>query len=250
MSRDILSRPPVKADRRVTYGRDASQFFDLFLPGIPARRIAIMIHGGYWRSAFDLTHASHLCSALAHTGIAAASLEYRRAGETGGGWPATFDDVVAAFHAVRKVMNSAPEPVVLGHSAGGQLALRLAADVHEIAGVVALAPVACLVQAAHQNLGGGAVAAFLGGSPERIPQIYAAADPAQHPSPVPRVLMHGTSDDVVPLSISRAFVEARKNDPGKVKLIEIPGADHFDLIDPGSKAWPLVLAMVKQFAGA
>jgi acetyl esterase/lipase len=246
MSREILSRPPIPADRRIPYGRGPSQFFDLFLPKLPAKQLAIMIHGGYWRPAFDLTHASHLCWGLAKTGIAAASLEYRRAGEGGGGWPATFDDVVAGFHAVRKQMNPLPDPVVLGHSAGGQLALRLAAQVGDIACVVALAPVACLVLAAKENLGSGAVAAFLGGPPDRIPQVYAAADPAQHASSVPRVLIHGTGDDVVPISISRAFVVARKGDSGAVKLIEIDGADHFDLIDPTSKAWPIVLAAAKQ----
>jgi acetyl esterase/lipase len=247
MPDEILSRLPVHADQRVAYGRDPNEFFDLFIARVPASRSAIVIHGGYWRPAIDLTHASHLCSALAHTGVTTASLEYRRAGQTGGGWPGTFEDIVAGFHAVRSHLGMKRDPVVLGHSAGGQLALRLAADEHQIAGVVALAPVVCLSRAAHENLGNGAVAAFLGGSPERVPAVYEAADPSRHSSPVTRVLLHGTLDDVVPIEISRAFVAARKSDPGGVKLIEIPGADHFDLIDPGSKAWPVVLAAVKQF---
>jgi acetyl esterase/lipase len=86
MSRDITSLPPIAADERVTFGTDPSQFFDGWVPrDAPARGAAIMIHGGFWRARYDLTHASHLCVALAANGIAVVSLEYRRVGD-GGGW--------------------------------------------------------------------------------------------------------------------------------------------------------------------
>jgi acetyl esterase/lipase len=243
MSRDILDRPFVPPDRRVPYGADANQFFDVFLPATPeARATAIMIHGGFWRSFRDLRPSSHLCAALAKNGIVTANIEYRRTGETGGGWPATFDDVVAAFHAVRREIPSAP-PVVVGHSAGGHLALRLAGETTSIAGVLALAPVSDLALAHQLDLGNGAVIEFLGNDASAM----AAACASTHASPVPRTLLFGTADDFVPISCGRAFVKARKGDDGPVKLIEIPGADHFDVIDPESAAFPLVLACVLEF---
>jgi len=237
MPRDILSRPPIAATERVPYGKGACQFYDLFgVRGTGTTPLVIMIHGGFWRSTYDLSHASHLCAALAQTGIAVASLEYRRVGETGGGWPVTFDDVIAGFTAATK----GAAPVVMGHSAGGQLALLVTSRGLSIKGVVALAPVACLELGRDENLGAGAVKDFMGqGS-------YADADPVKHSSTVPRVLIHGTDDDVVPISNSRAYVEARHQDAGPVRLVEVTGADHFDLIDPTSRAWPIVLANVKQ----
>jgi acetyl esterase/lipase len=235
MQRDILSIPPVPAVERVHYGNDPSQFYDVFgSQGTPPS--VVMIHGGFWRSAFDLTHASHLCSALAQTGLQVASLEYRRVGETGGGWPITFEDVIAGVKSAAKQF----PPVVIGHSAGGHLALLLASGKLPLKGVVALAPVACLQRAREENLGSGAVAAFLrDGS-------YADADPAKHASLVPRVLIHGTDDDDVPLSQRRCYVEARGQDSAPLRWIEVEGAGHFDLIDPASHAWPVVLANVKQ----
>jgi len=197
----------------------------------------VMIHGGFWRPTYDLSHASHLCAALAQTGISVASLEYRRAG-----WPTTFDDVIAGFLAARKETS----PVVMGHSAGGHLALRLASEKPAMTGVVSLAPVACLELAYEENLGSGAVTDFLGGKPSENPSVYADADPVKHSSSVRRVLIHGTDDDVVPISNSRAYVAARRTDSGAVRLVEISGADHFDLIDPSSRAWAVVLANVKQ----
>ena len=118
MSRDITAIPPVAADRRVRYGEAPAQFYDLFLPKHePVRGLAVMIHGGFWRARYDLTHASHLCAALARGGMAVANVEYRRVGESGGGWPGTFQDVLSFFDAA---VAEFPGPVVvLGHSAGG-----------------------------------------------------------------------------------------------------------------------------------
>ena len=248
MSREILTRTPVSAARRVPYGSDPSQFFDVF-EARPAYEggLAIMIHGGFWRSSFDLLHASHLCAALARTGWNVANLEYRRAGETGGGWPATFEDVTSGYHAVRAAFPASAPPVVLGHSAGGHLALRLACDGHALRGVAALAPVACLDLAFEMNLGDGAVAAFLGGTPEQRPSVYAAADPSRHPASVHRLLVHGGRDHTVPLAISEAFVERRKGDAGSAKLVKLPDANHLELIDPESTAWPSVLAAARGF---
>ena len=244
MPSDILTRAPVAAHQRIRYGSDPSQFFDIFPAQSSSKPLALMIHGGFWRSKYDLTHVSHLCAALADAGITTVSLEYRRVG-TGGGWPATFEDIQAGYAEVLNHLPDTRPTVVLGHSAGGHLALRLAATNPAIAGIVALAPVACLKLAFSEHLGDGAVEAFLDGTPSQIPAIYDAADTCNKPSELSRVLVHGLDDDTVPITNSLAFVEARKHDPGIVRLIDIKGIGHLELIDPTSEAWPVVLASVQ-----
>jgi acetyl esterase/lipase len=245
---DIRTRTPVAARQRIAYGSDASQFLDVF-PAQPVLSqtdscLAIMIHGGFWRSKYDLTHASHLCSALAATGVTTISLEYRRVG-TGGGWPATFADIQAGYAEALLHFPEAKAPVLLGHSAGGHLALRLAATNPVMAGVVALAPVACLKLAFDEHLGDGAVEAFLNGTPTGLPSIYEDADPCNKPSNIRRILVHGVDDESVPIAHSQAFLEARKHDPGVVTLIDIKETGHLELIDPKSEAWPIVRAAVQ-----
>ena len=243
MTRDITSLPPVPASDRVRYGAAPSQFFDLFLPPNETHGAAMMIHGGFWRSRYDLQHASHLCAALAREGIAVANLEYRRVGEPGGGWPGTYEDVLAGFDAVQKKLGN--RIVVLGHSAGGHLALRLAAD-RRPTGIVALAPVADLIEACKLNLSNGAVVEFLGGTREAIPARYEAADARLHTSSVQRCLIHGEQDDTVPISLSYSYLKARGSDKPDIVLVKIKDANHYDLIDPESAAgWNPVRKSVK-----
>ncbi len=239
MKRDILALSARSPDRRIPYGDDPNQFFDLWAPAQP-RAVAMMIHGGFWRAKYDLFHTSHACWALAKSGIAVANLEYRRVGNIGGGWPGTYDDVRAGLTAVQRQFPGQKKFVVLGHSAGGQLALRLAIDTPELTGVVALAPVAVLKTAYDLDLSHGAVAEFLGGTPSSVPGFYEAACPSRHPSSVQRILIHGTHDDVVPLSMTEEFCDLRQHDSGTVWPMRITEADHFDLVDPESLAWPMI----------
>ncbi|ABF39684.1 putative lipase/esterase [Candidatus Koribacter versatilis Ellin345] len=239
MTRDLLSIPPVPADRRVLYGDDPNQFFDLYLPDAP-HAVAMVIHGGFWRAKYDLLHVSHMCSVLAKSGVAVASLEYRRVGNSGGGWPGSYNDVRAGFAAIRKHFGENLKYVAIGHSAGGHLALRLAVDEPTLSGVAALAPVAVLKTAYEMNLSNGAVEEFLGGSPAEIPGIYASACPSQHPSTVQRILLHGDLDTDVPIAISKEFEAARQNDSGTVWFMKLEETEHMDLIDPESRAWPIV----------
>ncbi len=247
MTRDITELAPVPAQKRISYGEEPSQFFDVFLPQTgQVLGAAMMIHGGFWRVRFDLLHASHLCAALASTGVAVVNLEYRRVGEIGGGWPGSYQDVLAGFDRAENELGQLP--VVLGHSAGGHLALRMAVDRTPV-GVVALAPVADLEIAYQLNLSDGAAAEFVGGTPQSEPKRFEAADPKQYPSSVKRVLLHGSEDDVVPISLSESFVRARRGDTGGVRLMRIEGADHFDVIDPESEAWKIVVNSVCDLLG-
>jgi len=256
MTQRIMSEPAPPADARVPYGEAASQFVDFRFPAAPGvGPLAVMIHGGFWRAKYDLLPAGHFCAALAGSGFATANLEYRRVGEPGGGWAVeekcsgTLEDVkqavqFARLHAAR-FRGDPHRTIVLGHSAGGHLALWLAGEIADLAGVVALAPVACLRLAWELRLGNGAVAEFLQGSPAEVPGRYQAADPARRPSAVSRVLIHGTADEVVPIELSREYVRLRQCDPAPVKLVELPAGDHFDVVDPQSPFHETVMREVQ-----
>src|SRR5215472_13534700 len=116
---------------RVPYGSDSNQFVDIRLPaGKGPHPVVLFIHGGYWRARYDLTYAGHLCGALKSSGIATWNVEYRRVGNPGGGWPGTFEDIRHAFRALQERERGTFDLnrlCVAGHSAGGQLALCLAA---------------------------------------------------------------------------------------------------------------------------
>src|SRR5579864_8847074 len=146
MPDDILDLPPPAADVRVAYGTDPNQFGDLRLPkGKGPFPVVINLHGGYWRAKYDLAHAGHLCAALTALGFVTWNVEYRRVGNDGGGWPGTLEDVVSAYRFLPQLAKRYPldasKVLVMGHSAGGQLALCLAAHQSTISQTLALAGV-------------------------------------------------------------------------------------------------------------
>src|SRR5215831_1775430 len=154
MSEGILSRPLPPYDRRIDYGSDPNQIIDLRWPKDSSktlRPLVINIHVGFWRAKYNLDHAGHLCAALAKKGIATANLEYRRVGNDGGGWPGTFSDIRSSYQFVRqnarKLGLELRRLVVMGHSAGGQLALCLAAHEPSVTSAIALAGVVNLKKA-------------------------------------------------------------------------------------------------------
>ncbi|HEX6109369.1 MAG TPA: alpha/beta hydrolase [Ktedonobacteraceae bacterium] len=258
---------------RLAYGPDPLQFGDLYVPNEPGLYpIVILIHGGYWRARYGLDLMNSLAEDLAKRGYAAWNIEYRRVGNPGGGWPGTFLDVALATDFLRKLAPSykldLQRVVPIGHSAGGHLALWLAARpriplfVHNsplagsqqpgdneenatplmLAGAISLAGVIDLEMAWRLHLSNGAVVELLGGSFTDVPERYVAASPAAMlPLGVPLVLIHGTNDDSVPLQVSQAYTNAARavNDP--VTYIELEGVDHFDVIDPHSNAWTITL---------
>ncbi len=131
-SRDILTRPAPPVDHRLSYGTDEFQFGDLRLPkGAGPHPVAIVIHGGCWMSEYGLSYMGHLSAALTEAGVATWCVEYRRVGNQGGGWPGTFEDVARAADHLRKIAKTYPldlnQVIAVGHSAGGHLALWLAA---------------------------------------------------------------------------------------------------------------------------
>jgi len=252
----VLDRPASPPDLTLPYGPRPEHVMDLrFPPAVPGRvaPLIVLIHGGFWRPAYDRTHLGPMGQALAAAGYMVAVPEYRRAGMAEEGWTGTFGDIALAADQVTGIAGAhgADTSMVTwaGHSAGGHLALWAAArpglppngagslwrGPSPATYVVALAACSSLRLCAEWNLGGGAVLSLMGGGPEEVPERYAVADPASlPPPPVPVTLVHGTADDRVPVAMSRAF--------GVGRLVEIPWAGHFDLIDPESRAWPQVMA--------
>jgi len=255
MSEDILTLSPPPADIRLPYGNDPNQFGDLRLPKSKGPfPVVVNIHGGFWRAKYDLVHAGHLCAALTAKGIATWNLEYRRVGNPGGAWPGTFEDIASGFRFVpqfaKRYNLEAARVLVMGHSAGGQLALCLAAHEPATTRVVSLAGVVDLQQAFELHLSHDAVAEFLGGKPAEVADHYREADPLRLSIPsAQQILLHGTNDDVVPVAFSRRYVEEKRKTKEDVTLLEIPKADHFDLIDPRSTAWPQVEKAVVDLLG-
>ena len=231
---------------RVNYGADPNQFFEIWRGKGSSIGFAVVIHGGFWRAKYDLAHVRPFCAALAAKGVDVANVEYRRVGQTGGGWPGSFEDVLAGVRAASEVVGT--PPVVIGHSAGGHLALRLSGEPIALRAIVALAPVADLRLAYELNLSNGAVAEFLGVTPDSDPKRYDEACPSRLLSAVPRVLVHDIEDEDVPIGMSRAYVEAHRSDPMPPTLIEIAHATHMDLIDPefpaGAQVIDVVLRMI------
>jgi len=247
MSEDILSRQPPPADLRLSYGSDPNQFIDLRLPGREPKPYALLvnIHGGFWRAKYNLDHAGNLCAALTAHGLATANLEYRRVGNEGGAWPGTFADIRSAYQFLvqnaRQHNLETRKLAVMGHSAGGQLALCLAAHETRVRAVISLAGVVDLERAYQLHLSHDAVVEFLHGTPAEVPDHYREADPMHLSIASARQwLIHGASDDTVPPGFSRDYVARKQSAKETVHGLEIPGADHLDLIDPRSSAWKQV----------
>lgn len=254
------------APRRLRYGPAPTGFGDLRVPaGDGPHPVVILVHGGYWRARYGLDLMDRLGDDLASRGVASWNIEYRRVGEPGGGWPGTFVDVAAAADQLRTIAAEynvdLARVVAIGHSAGGHLALWLAArrrvapgalgdgDVAPLTGPVALpltgvisqAGVADLTDGWRRDLSNGAVADLLGGAPEEVPERYAAANPARLlPLGLPQVLVHGEGDDIVPLALSRDYAAAAREAGDDARFRPVPG-DHFDIIDPTTPAWAAII---------
>lgn len=268
--------PSLPADRRINYGADPLQFGELRIPQSSGRHpVAVVIHGGCWKSRHgdlvaDLQNTAPLSSALTSLGIATWNVEYRQTDNPGGGWTGTFEDVANAIDHVRVLAQFYPldleRVVVVGHSAGGHLGTWAAArhrlseqsplffkEPLRVLGVINLAgpmDLEGLFPIQDQMCGGSVITKLVGGSPSQVPERYRQASPSKLlPTGVKQVLITGAQDKLVPPRLGQEYQEEAKKAGDDVAFFTVEGAAHFEVVAPGSIAWPkveeAVLSMLK-----
>lgn len=266
---DLLDRPRPAADRRIAYGPDPLQHVDLWLPaGKAPHPVVLMVHGGCWQT--DVAEAdimNYIAADLRGHGIAVWNIEYRGVDRPGGGYPGTFLDVAAAADTLAregpKLRLKIDRVVAFGHSAGGHLALWLAARpkiaaasplhvAHPIglAGAISSGGLPDLAAAATPpgDTCGVAAVQKLTGAGRLAP--YADTSPAELlPFATPQLLINATRDRIAPPAFAQAYA-ARANAKGvTVRLVSVPDEGHVELIAPGSAAWAAELAEIERALG-
>ena len=227
------------ADEKIVYGADPLQYALLWrakpLKTTAAKPLIVLIHGGCWLSAYDIQHTYALSTGLAQAGFNVWSLEYRRTGDKGGGWQGTYDDVKAGIFAsanYNKGEFALANSVLVGHSAGGHLALLAGGEINHLKGVIGLAAITDIEEyAAGSNSCQQATKGFMQGLPQDKPKQYNLANPSKQSLHVNTLLLQGAKDNIVP-----AF-ELHKLER---QVIMLDGVGHFDWIHPGSDAFEIL----------
>jgi acetyl esterase/lipase len=251
---DFLSR-----GRSYRYGPHPSQRADLYVPagGPGPHPVIVLIHGGSWQKRYGKIFTRGLAGDLLRRGYAVWNIEYRRVG-AGGGWPETFADVAAAIDHLAALEDGRLDlerVTLIGHSAGGHLALwaagraNLPSRVRPLR-VVSLAGVADLA-GAYRRWRGGVVRELMGGSPDEVPERYAAGDPMRLLAlQIPTLIVHGVNDETVSIELSRSYAEAARAAGDEVELVEIagPAGSHRAHLDPRGAGWAAVIERLEPAA--
>jgi acetyl esterase/lipase len=223
----------------ITYGPAPQQFIEGWLPESEAPLTDIVfIHGGCWLSAYDIAHSRPLTGALRDAGFRVWSIEYRRAGDENGGWPNSLHDINDAIAQLKEQKKINPENTLLmGHSAGGHLALLGAQKDQSISGVIGLAAIADIsAYAKGGNSCQSATKQFMHGMPSEKPHDYAIANPKSNPMPENTWLIYSEQDSIVPAT----QIDGLSN----VETIKVPEAGHFDFIHPDATAFAMIIDTV------
>jgi len=236
---------------RIDYGDAGSQFGDLYTPSGDPRGTVVLLHGGAWEAEEDLSIVKPVAQDLRREGFVVWNVEYRRVGEPGGGWPGTFDDVGAAIDHVAVLAEDHPidldRVVIVGHSAGGTLALWAAGrdGAVEPQGFIALAGFTDLEACVEEGLLAGSCSNVLGGTPAEVPDRYREASPAARlPTGRRQRLLHGVDDDIVPVRQSQDYAALAQETGDPAEVLTIPNAGHFQLIDIQHPAYGEVLTQI------
>lgn len=226
-------------DEKMQYGDDPLQYALLWKAKSrdvdSGKPLVILIHGGCWLNAFDIEHTFPLSTGLTQHGYDVWSLEYRRTGDKGGGWPGTFNDIKLGVLAATQYTGheNLNNTVVLGHSAGGHLALLAGSEIPDLKGVIGLAAIADIEQYSRgKNSCQSVTKDFMQGTADTKPDAYALANPVQQKPHAKVRLLQGEADNIVPPS--------QALNSGMPSTI-IEQAGHFDWIHPGSEAFKLLI---------
>jgi acetyl esterase/lipase len=256
-SRVILTETPPPADAKIVYGQDPNQFGELRLPkGDRFKKpypVIVLLHGGCWMAEYGLGYMGHVAADLAAHGVATWNLEYRRVGNAGGGIKGTTSDIQSGM-AQLKLMEQPHaldlrRVVVVGHSAGGHLALWLADRTHDqkflrlysgssifLRGVVSLAGITDLRRtgtACDAN-----VPMLMGGVKEQVKNYEEYSPLALLPiGPVKQIIVQGEADKIIPSAMATSYVEAAQKKGDNARLVLLEKAGHFEIVDPQAAAW-------------
>ncbi|HJR62744.1 MAG TPA: alpha/beta hydrolase [Gemmatimonadaceae bacterium] len=265
---DLQAIPSSAPDLRVAYGEDSSQYGELRLPSGPGPHpVVVLVHGGCFKAAYATARdLAPMGDALEANGIATWNIEYRRLGQPGGGWPGTYLDVGHAVDHLRTLARAHTldlgRVVIVGHSAGGHLAMWAAArsrlpaesplymsDPLPVRGVIDLAgPVDMTANIpGYQGLcRDSVITSLLGGTPATVPERYAHTSAIKLlPLGIPQVLIMGEHEDFVPRPLAEAYVRAAAQAGDSVRMIVIPGAGHFEIASPRASTWPQVESAIR-----
>jgi acetyl esterase/lipase len=244
---DILALASNSASSSYAYGSDNPQlqYAELWLPGnatiVQKAPVVVFIHGGCWLNSFNIAYTHPFSTALSQAGYAVWSLEYRRTGDEGGGWPGTYEDIKAGLEFLDSLQNQPIDTsniVISGHSAGGHLALLTGTEYPQLNGVIGLAAIADIVSYSQGSNSCQTVTAdFMGGDYDSMPDAYSTANPAGKTLHEDTVLLQGDIDSIVPVEQSRLR--------GANTIIQ-DGAGHFDWVHPGTPAFARFLESLEQ----
>lgn len=239
-----MTYPP--QPRTFHYGPMPCQAGELFLPQQSNPPVVCLLHGGLWRTPWGRDQMVPLACDLQQRGFAVWNLGYRRVGEAGGGWCGTFGDISAGIDVLADIAASGisldlQRVTVVGHSAGGHLALWCAVRGHtqrvQPFAVAGLAPVTDLGRCFRHLSDPAVMVKLMGGTPDQQPQRYLQASPLSVlPLGLPQIIIHGSEDEEIPLQWSRDYVLRARSAGDDARLEVIAGMDHMAFLDPASPA--------------
>ena len=232
----VFDLPPQNPVSTFIYGIHPDQCGDVFGSDTPSDApVVLIIHGGYWRPQYDRVHVRPFAHALGEVGLKVISLEYRR---IPGNPDAMVDDIKMALDTL-----VSKHVIIIGHSAGGHLALWAGLNVAKVKMVIALAPISSMQKSEEENASNGAVGSFLGCSSKQRPDL----DPFCFPKITCKVvLVHGNTDLCVPVSMTRDYFLVLKEQKVNVNFLELKDIGHFELINPHHEFFVTLVALVKQ----
>jgi len=258
---DLLTRKRPEPSATIRYGEAAVQVVDLWLPaGKGPHPTVLMVHGGCWQTEIaDRRIMNWVADDLRKRGIAVWNVDYRGVDREGGGYPGTFLDAAAAADALRQhapKYNLDISPLVAtGHSAGGHLALWLAARPRlpaasvlrtpnpiPINHVVSLGGLPDLEQARAEKQGCG---------PEVIDRLTGGrfADtsvPRLAPLGISQTLVNGDSDRIIPTNFAYDYAAGMMAAGDAVGVAVLPQQGHVELIAPETPAWATAVKEIER----
>lgn len=222
----------------LSYGAQSQQTLTHFPRGTTNAEPVLVIHGGCWSNAYGVDHALPMAEALATLKLDVWAVEYRRVGDEGGGWPGSLQDIKSAVRHVSEITGTSP--LLVGHSAGGHLALKAAEDADlPVRGVIALAPITDLASyGAEKGSCQSMVAKFMGDETYQPKAAYREASVSVEAVSLPLKVIIGDADPIVGAEQMVMFASSQ--------LIKLPKAGHFDLIHPETPAFRVVKSTVEQ----